>query len=79
MTAHCNKPHLVQGLVVDCANGVGATHLVSLAQDLLDTAEFYMVAINLGEGTLNGGCGADFIQKERKWPQGFDEIPDGAR
>ena len=64
---------------MDCANGVGATHLVTLAQDLLNTAEFNVKAINLGEGTLNGACGADFIQKERKWPDGFDETPDGAR
>jgi len=32
-----------------------------------------------GDGILNSGCGADFIQKERQTPHTFDQVPQGSR
>ena len=63
---------------MDCANGVGATHLQTLSQHL-QPAGFTLIARCTGDGVLNGGCGADYIQKERRMPHGFAGIPDGSR
>lgn len=35
--------------------------------------------INTGGGGLNESCGADFVQKERRPPEGFAAVPVGAR
>ena len=35
--------------------------------------------INTGGGGLNESCGADYVQKERRPPQGFAAVPAGAR
>ncbi len=32
-----------------------------------------------GEGVLNGGCGSDFVQKDRQLPANFADLPPGAR
>lgn len=35
--------------------------------------------LNTGEGVLNGGCGSDFLQKDRQLPSNFQGVPPGAR
>lgn len=59
------------GFIVDGANGVGASKLLELqglAQELkLDVRN----CGTEGEGILNELVGADFVQKERKFPRGF--------
>ncbi len=68
-------PHSAGGaLVVDCANGVGALKAraaleaglagMGVSLELLN-AETSEVAL------LNAGCGADFVQKERRLPRGL--------
>lgn len=69
---------LGQGLIVDCANGIGARHLQTLSQHLQQSG-FVMTAKCTGDGILNGGCGADFIQKERQMPHTFHQLPQGSR
>jgi phosphoacetylglucosamine mutase len=62
-------------LHVDCANGVGAAQL-QLAATRLEAAELLkMRLINTGcaPGSLNNQCGADYVQKEVKAPQGFGD------
>ena len=70
----------MQGLIVDCANGVGAAKLQVLADRLTPgmAAELRNTGSADGSG-LNDSCGADFIQKERWLPAGFHDVPDGAR
>ena len=68
----------MQNLIVDCANGIGAQHLQTLSQHL-QTSGFSVVAKCTGEGVLNGGCGADDIQKERAMPHTFESVSDGSR
>lgn len=68
----------MQSLIVDCANGIGARHLQTLSQHLQQSG-FDMIAKCTGDGILNGGCGADFIQKERQMPHTFDQVPQGSR
>lgn len=62
---------------MDCANGVGAAKLQVLADRLAPglSAELR----NTGAEGLNDGCGADFLQKERRLPAGFQDVPEGAR
>ncbi|EIE18707.1 intramolecular transferase [Coccomyxa subellipsoidea C-169] len=66
-----------EGLIVDCANGVGAAKLQVLADRLAPglSAELR----NTGAEGLNDCCGADFLQKERRLPAGFQDVPEGAR
>lgn len=64
--------------MVDCANGIGAAHLQMLSQHL-QMSGFNMTAMCTGAGILNGGCGADYIQKERAMPHSFESVPDGSR
>jgi hypothetical protein len=67
-----------QGLIVDCANGVGAGKLQVLADRLAPgmAAELRNTSTEAG---LNDACGADFLQKERRLPAGFQHVPAGAR
>lgn len=67
-----------QGLIVDCANGVGAGKLQVLADRLAPgmAAELRNTSTEAG---LNDACGADFLQKERRLPAGFQDVPAGAR
>ena len=69
---------VVQTLVVDCANGIGAPHLQTLSQHL-QMSSFNLTAKCTGDGILNSGCGADYIQKERAMPDTFESVPDGTR
>lgn len=64
---------------VDCANGVGATLLAS-ASERLAKSGLTLVLHNTGDGQLNHGCGADFVQKERVAPSGgMHALTPGAR
>ena len=67
-------------LHVDCANGVGAMHLERAAERLRG-AGLSLKLHNTGDGRLNDGCGADFVQKERTLPSGagFQGLEAGAR
>eukprot|EP00958_Prasinococcus_capsulatus_P001751 scaffold154_cov373-Prasinococcus_capsulatus_cf.AAC.13 len=58
-------------LVVDAANGVGAMK-VKLLQDALDDALEFDIRNDGSTGELNTLVGADFVEKERKPPHGFD-------
>ena len=77
-------PLPIQALIVDCANGVGAQKLQVLAERLKGQsgAELRVDARNVDTShaaSLNERCGADFVQKERRLPEGFQGTPDGAR
>lgn len=67
-----------QELTVDCANGVGAPKLAALAP-ALEPAGLRLQLRATGDGELNGGCGSDFVQKERALPAGFGRVEPGAR
>lgn len=59
-------------LLVDCANGVGALALTELATELSARGcSLKLELFNTGDGELNGGCGADYVQKARQLPRGF--------
>lgn len=67
-------------VLVDCANGVGSAALKQLTAALVKApggktaAEgLHMVLVNTGEGRLNDGCGADFVQKERELPASIEK------
>ncbi len=69
---------------MDCANGVGAPKLHMLAERLnaQSGSELCVDARNVDTSctaSLNECCGADFVQKERQLPEGFQGTPDGAR
>ena len=63
---------------MDCANGVGAHKLAALAP-ALEPAGLRLALRATGDGELNGGCGSDFVQKERELPAGFGPVEPGAR
>lgn len=71
-------PPQLQALYVDCANGVGAPKLAALAGQLAP-AGLTLELRNTGDGVLNGGCGSDFLQKDRQLPSQFEGVPPGAR
>lgn len=71
---------LVSQVLVDCANGVGSNALKQLTDALgkvpggKAAAEgLDMQLLNTGEGQLNDGCGADFVQKDRALPAGIEK------
>ena len=68
---------LLQALTVDCANGVGAEKLKALAERL--SGKLDVTLRSTGEGGLNDGCGADYVQKERRFPAGMEDCQNGAR
>ena len=63
---------------MDCANGVGAPKLAAIAP-LLAGAGLALELRNTGAGVLNGECGSDFLQKDKALPEGFGDVPAGAR
>jgi phosphoacetylglucosamine mutase len=65
-------------VVVDCANGVGAAKLKALAERLSD-AGLAVDLRNTGDGPLNDGCGADYLQVHRQIPASFPDVPETAR
>eukprot|EP00793_Prasinoderma_coloniale_P004614 PRCOL_00000375-RA len=67
----------VPPLLVDAANGVGSVALDGLGVRLGGALAFE--ARNTGCGVLNERCGADFVQKERSWPESFCAAEDAGR
>lgn len=65
-------------LYVDCANGVGAIHLQRVA-GRLQAAGLKLQLINVGDGKLNYKCGADFVQKDKVPPSGFQQLEEPCR
>ncbi|KAJ4845188.1 hypothetical protein Tsubulata_037679 [Turnera subulata] len=63
-------------LIVDSANGVGAEKLENLKK-MLDS--LVIEVRNSGEGILNEGVGADYVQKEKVVPEGFGPTDVGIR
>ncbi|WIA14576.1 hypothetical protein OEZ85_003092 [Tetradesmus obliquus] len=64
-------------LHVDCANGVGALKLQQLVPQLQQLG-LQLQLYNAGQGRLNHGCGADYVQKEQCFPAGMGDLPAGA-
>lgn len=65
-------------LVVDCANGVGATAMRGiLAQGLPLDIEIINYRID-ASGALNNGCGADFVKTKQQAPSAL-ELREGVR
>lgn len=64
-------------LIVDAANGVGGVKLEVIKKNIhgLD----FEVRNSGGEGVLNDGVGADFVQKEKVTPYGFGPADVGIR
>ncbi|GJP37804.1 hypothetical protein CLOM_g22212 [Closterium sp. NIES-68] len=63
-------------LLVDAANGVGAPKLQRLVDEVRGRGGVVLAAAvrnagREGEGALNEGVGADFVQKEQRAPRGF--------
>lgn len=64
---------------MDAANGVGASKLL-LLQKITPSLKLQVRNSGFeGEGLLNEGCGADFVQKERIPPRGFDSSSDKSK
>ncbi|KAF6139643.1 hypothetical protein GIB67_033647 [Kingdonia uniflora] len=66
-------------LIVDGANGVGGEKLVELKKMLSGLVIEVRNSGKKGEGVLNEGVGADFVQKEKVIPHGFDSNDLGIR
>lgn len=64
----CNRT-----LHVDCANGVGALKLKTMAP-LLKSAGMNLIFYNAGDGILNHLCGSDYVQKERLLPSNMQAL-----
>lgn len=65
-------------LIVDGANGVGGEKIDSLMK-MLDGLNIEVRNSGKGMGILNEGVGADFVQKEKVVPDGFDSNDIGKR
>lgn len=63
---------LTSNLVVDCANGVGAS--------AMDGVKHLLPGVSIinkpNDGLLNDKCGADFVQKKRVMPTVYGDTPD---
>lgn len=65
------QPVLTNQIVVDCANGIGASAM-SRVRHLLPNCTL----VNLpGQGALNDKCGADYVQKNRIMPNVYGTRP----
>ena len=78
--------HDEECIFVDCANGVGASKFARLVDATRAAGAPLNVALrndaSLNKaGSLNKDVGADYVQKERRFPKhgGFDELPVGAK
>ena len=67
-----------QTLYVDCANGIGGPKLAAMAPHL-EAAGLKLTLRNTGGGVLNGGCGSDFVQNNRKLPESFEDVGSESR
>ena len=66
-------------LIVDAANGVGGAAVAALAAAIAG-AGFGIVVRNAdtdNAAALNCGCGSDAVQKSRRTPTGFADVPPG--
>ena len=63
---------------VDCANGVGYLRLQEL-KPCLASVGITVKLYNHGDGELNHMCGADFVEKEVKFPKGMYDVPENAK
>lgn len=86
LAEHVEKQRLcqAQALIVDCANGVGAQKLQRLTERLNSNGGGLLRVdarnTDIADAArLNEGCGADFVQKERQLPGGFQGTTGGAR
>ncbi|XP_072964041.1 phosphoacetylglucosamine mutase isoform X2 [Typha angustifolia] len=66
-------------VVVDGANGVGGAKLEELKEMLTGLEIHVRNSGKEGEGILNEGCGADYVQKEKVVPCGFCSDDVGTR
>lgn len=72
--------HLGGVLKVDCANGIGADKLQYLGRcPGAKPQGYYFEVVNAGEGKLNHLCGADYVQKDKKFPAGFESMEEDQR
>jgi phosphoacetylglucosamine mutase len=81
LTAEMARPGGGGGSVllhVDCANGVGAAKLAALSP-LLAASGLQLQLHNTGGGVLNGGCGSDYVQKDKALPQELEGVGPGSR
>lgn len=62
-------------LTVDCANGVGAPALVSLAKYIpSEHLSLRLLRTSIDTpGALNNGCGADYVKTNQRLPLGFEK------
>lgn len=68
-----------EDLIVDAANGVGAGKLLEL-QKITPSLRVQVRNSGFeGEGLLNDGVGADFVQKEKVRPRGFESSSDNSK
>lgn len=68
-----------KGLIVDGANGVGASKLLQLQNLTPDLCLDIRNSGQEGEGVLNEHVGADFVQKEKAFPRGFGNLSELGR
>lgn len=66
-------------LIVDGSNGVGGEKLEAVRKTLSSLVIQVRNSGKEGEGVLNHGVGADFVQKEKIVPSGFGQIDVGKR
>lgn len=71
MGPHRNTADREIKVVVDGANGVGGEKLEQLKKMLTGLDISVRNTGRDGEGVLNEGCGADYVQKEKVIPSGF--------
>ena len=65
-------------LYVDCACGIGAPFVKEINARLRDFRSIGAVELfsvnRIGDGTLNDQCGAEFVQKQKKFPTLFQRL-----
>ncbi len=77
-----SQPAAPYTLHVDCACGIGATHLQTAANKLAagkSGLRFALLNTPGPPGSLNHCCGADYVQKEQVAPAAFQDLPTSAR
>ena len=78
LVEHCTDNDYTADLHVDCANGVGACKLIEMKPRLLELG-LNLILYNIGDGQLNHKCGADYVEKEHKFPLNMHGVPEYAR
>ncbi|KAF9457054.1 phosphoacetylglucosamine mutase [Collybia nuda] len=72
---------IIQPVLIDCANGVGALAVAKLMEYLGDTIPLVLENISLSTpGALNNACGADYVKTMQKLPPSLmDHLQFGQR